>query len=206
MACFPGAPHGPSELLLRRRLILSTLPGPRQHCRNAAVTSFLLPVTSQALALSRPPACHWHLASNSSRFKPVLSRHTMPATAEQSSHRRMRWLKGGRAQVARGKAGSLSHSARWPRPHCSDLGAPTAHPLEKILPDAVGVTSPADTNHVSKKLEPRKGSPSIEKRCLLELPITLPANPGQPKIILNHFSTLENHETERSPVFITHYT
>lgn len=94
--------HSPAELLMRRHLIPSTLQGLQRHDRNAATTSFLLQVTLQTLAPSRPPACHQHLASNSSCCKSVLSRHTrhtMPATAEQSSYRKMCWLERSWAQV-----------------------------------------------------------------------------------------------------------
>lgn len=141
---FLGAPTHPLQTASAASRPISTA-RPASAPPNTAVTSFLLQVTSQAPARFRPPACHRHLASNSSRPNPTFAD---PAGRQRSgkSRDRLQIVYGGTWVTGRPGAAfqfqEQSHLAQRRGRSLAALtwGPPAAHGLGRPAPGAGGST------------------------------------------------------------------
>lgn len=169
--------------------------GPAAAPPNAAVTSFLLQVTSRAPARSRPPACHRHLASNSSRSHPASPTRRAGGAAERLVSD-SRLLTGARAAGRPGAAFQFQEQSHPPQRRGHSLAAPG---LGKATAGAVGLTRPL-TSIRRPKIRNGEGNPSAGKPCPLESPSRCLPSRDNLELFQTAVRASENRETQRSLV------
>lgn len=109
-----------------------------------------------APARSRPPACHWHLASNSSRPDPTSA---APVGRPRSRKPRVRQQIAHRGHVGHREAGAafqfqeesrLAQRRPWPQPRGPNLGDPGGPQARKNRSSSCRPALPPDIRHTSR--------------------------------------------------------